>query len=48
MRFIQRDQFSETNVTSHAFQQFQIWIFFLMLPRATKNAVEGHMQPAGL
>jgi len=27
--FIQLKQFSETNVTSHAFNKFQIWRFFL-------------------
>jgi len=47
MHFIQREQFCETNVTSHDFQHFQIWSFFLMLPRATDNAVVGHMQARG-
>jgi len=29
MHFNQRKQFSDTNVTSHAFQQIQIWRFIL-------------------
>ena len=40
MRFTQRKQFSETNVTSHVFNKFQIWIFFL-------NASAGHWKRCG-
>ena len=35
INFLQRKQFREANVTSHAFFKFQIWIFFL-------NASAGH------
>ena len=48
MHFIQWKHFSEKNITSHALELFQIWIFFLNLPRVTDNAVAGHMRPASL
>ena len=46
MHFIQHKQVSETNVTSHAFQQ--ISDFSWMQPPDTENAMPGHMRPACL
>jgi len=48
MHFIQPKEFSETNVTSHAFQHISDWKIFLNASGATENAVVGHMRPAGL
>jgi len=44
MHFIQRKQFSETNVTSYAFQQISDYkIFPECFWRATENTVAGRM-----
>jgi len=48
IHFIQGKQFNETNVTSHVFKNVKFEDIFLMLPRATENAVASHIQPAGL
>jgi len=49
MHFIQRKQFNETNVTSHAFQQISyLKIFPELIPLATESAVVGHTLPTGL
>jgi len=28
-------------------EEFKIWLFSLVIPRATENAMAGHMWPAG-
>ena len=48
IHFIQRKQFSETDVTSHFSTNFRCEDFSWMLPRAPENAVAGHMRPTGL
>jgi len=48
IHFIPHKQFSETNVTSHAFQQISDWEILPVLPRATENTVADQVWPTGL
>jgi len=47
IHFIQHMQFNQTNVTLYIFQKISgLKIFPECFPRATKNALAGHMWPA--